>query len=338
MKEKSNARRSFVKNSLGISASLGILPGISLIAQEEDNQTRPGQGQYRLDNPLIMLDGFHNAKRTNYSIKARINAARLAGYQGIELVTLDPASQNFQEDIDAVVASGLQYNGVYFLAFGVVDYDTEKLEQTIKNIYLLARTANEAGFSYINLALQGHGELKGENVNKSGSSLAEDRHWERAIKMVTHFEQACSGHGINGHLYPHSYYVADTPEAAVKLLRWANASYVSPAWAIHHWYLNSNAGTIPELFSIPEYQNLQYVLMSNLITLNDSSSRGARFDLGEIEMAYILAVLLDRQYAGPIASYGSKIGDPYQAAEAFVKTLHGYVERFNKYPELWPLL
>jgi len=34
MKEKSNARRSFVKNSLGISASLGILPGISLMAQE----------------------------------------------------------------------------------------------------------------------------------------------------------------------------------------------------------------------------------------------------------------------------------------------------------------
>ncbi len=338
MRKKTNPRRSFVKNTLGISASLGMLPGLTLMPAGQASRTRDGHGKYSLDNPLIMLDGFHNGKGTNYSIKARINAAKAAGYQGMELVTLDPASEKFQKELDALVTSGLQHNGAYFLAFGVVDYDVHKLDQTIESIHLLARMGKEAGLSYINIALQGHGELKGENVSESGSALAEDRHWERAEKMLTHFEQACVEHNIKGQLYPHSYYVADTPVAAVKLLKKASARYVTPAWAVHHWYLNSNAGTIQDLFSISEYQNLQYVLMSNLITFKDGTYRGTRFDLGEIDMAYILAVLLDRHYSGPIASYGNKIGDPYQAAEAFVNTMHSYVERFNKYPELWPLL
>lgn len=331
-------RRNFLEKTLGLSASLYLLSGLDNLAFPNERNTKVQKAKYTLDNLLIMYDDFHTGMKRNYSIKARMNAARTAGYHGFELITINPNSQNFKDDLEAASAFGFKSLGVYFLAFGVTDYDFPKMKNTLQQIDTLVALGKEAGLSYINLTFQGHGELRGETIGKSGSALAGQRHWDRAKKILEYFAHACSDYGIKAQLYPHSYYVVDTPQLASKIVRETKAPNVQPILPIQHWYANQNTLALKDIFQLPEYKGLDYVMMTDAIIREDGSMKAVKFGTGEIDYAQILALLLNQNYAGSLATHGWKIGgDPYESAESFVKTLHGLVERFNNYPELWPL-
>ncbi|MCB0685585.1 MAG: hypothetical protein KDC53_03640 [Saprospiraceae bacterium] len=63
-----------------------------------------------------------------------------------------------------------------------------------------------------------------------------------------------------------------------------------------------------------------------------------RFDLGEIDMAWIFAKLIESNYQGPISSQGWGIGgDPFIVSKSFVDTVKSLRDRFRSNMDLWPL-
>ncbi|MCB0668740.1 MAG: hypothetical protein KDC80_23110, partial [Saprospiraceae bacterium] len=190
---------------------------------------------------------------------------------------------------------------------------------------------------YISLSLSGNDELSGPTIHESGSAKAEDRHWERAYKIIKAFDQACRNHGILGALYPHTHWICDTPQSQQKILDGAEASTIGPAFCSHHWYANKNSLELDAAFELPMMQRLNYVVLTNG-RFQGNGFPAVRFDLGEIDMAWMLAKIIEFGYKGPISSQGWGIGgDPFITSKAFVDTIQKLLERFREEPDLWPL-
>ena len=84
-------------------------------------------------------------------------------------------------------------------------------------------------------------------------------------------------------------------------------------------------------------KRLNYVVLTNGRFVGDSFP-AVRFDLGEIDMAWMLAKIMDTGYNGPVSSQGWGIGgDPFVVSKAFVDTIQDLKKRFKNNPDLWPL-
>ncbi len=170
-----------------------------------------------------------------------------------------------------------------------------------------------------------------------GSVRAEDRHWERAYKIISAFDKACEKYGVRGSLYPHTHWLCDTPQSQQKILDGANVSTVGPALCSHHWYANKRSVELEEALKLPVMKNLNYVVMTNG-RFSGNGFPATRFDLGEIDMAWFLAMVYKVRYTGPISSQGWAIGgDPFMSGKIFVDTMKAMRERFLEFPELYPI-
>jgi hypothetical protein len=117
----------------------------------------------------------------------------------------------------------------------------------------------------------------------------------------------------------------------------AAAETIGPAFCSHHWYANKRSIELEEVFKMPMMQRLNYVVLTNG-RFNGNSFPAVRFDQGEIDMAWLLAHILQAGYEGPISSQGWGIGgDPYLVSRSFVDTIRSLRYRFKTDPELWPL-
>lgn len=326
------SRRSFINRSasafttLGLSGLLAGLPS----APERGIPEIP-------DYPLVLFDNFHSGSRRNYSYKSKLSSAQKAGFNGFEIVSVDPSSDQWKEIMNLIPAMDFQVWGLHWTTQACVDRFSGEIERDIEKLYEIAEASASSPIQYISLSLSGNDELRGPTIHESGSARAEDRHWERAFKIIGAFDQACRKNQITGALYPHTHWICDTPQSQQKILDGAGASHIGPAFCSHHWYAHKNALELDEALKLPMMQRLNYVVLTNG-RFQGNGFPAVRFDQGEIDMAWLLAKLITFGYRGPISSQGWGIGgDPLVTSRAFVDTIRQLQDRFKNEPDLWPL-
>ncbi|MEQ9440862.1 MAG: sugar phosphate isomerase/epimerase [Cyclobacteriaceae bacterium] len=337
-----NNRRNFIKKASGLWAGLGV--SLPTLARSEKDFSVDHQHDRTFaipdklpNNPLVLFDNFHVGSRRNYSWKAKFAAAQSAGFDGFELVTLDPQSDGWKEVMDLIPSTDFKVWGFHWTTNAVVDDHAGKIDSDIEKIQGAVAACAQSPIEYMSLSLSGSGELRGSTIHESGSAKAEDRHWERAYKIISAFDQACQEHNIRGALYPHTHWLCDTPQSQVKILEGAKAKTIGPAFCSHHWYANRNSAELDEVLNYPIMERLNYVVLTNG-RFNGADFPAVRFDTGEIDMAWMLANIYDFGYEGPISTQGWGIGgDPYATSKCFVDTIKTLRERFTTQPELWPL-
>ncbi|MCB0629917.1 MAG: TIM barrel protein [Saprospiraceae bacterium] len=337
-----NNRRSFLKKTSGLLAGLGLgteaLTASSFSELQSAEQARLIEPSSVLpNNPLVLFDNFHVGNRRTYSWKAKFAAARAAGFDGFELVTVAPGSDAWNEVMDLMPAAGFDVWGMHWTTQAVIDNNAGRLDEDIAIIEELVAACAKTPIEYISLSLSGNAELRGPTIQESGSARAEDRHWERAYKIISAFDRACASHQIRGALYPHTHWICDTPQSQAKILEGAKATHIGPAFCSHHWYANRNSVELDEALALPMMKHLNYVVLTNG-RFNGNNFPAVRFDQGEIDMAWLLAKIYTFGYTGPISTQGWGIGgDPFMTSKNFVDTIKALRERFKTQPQLWPL-
>ena len=330
-------RRSFIKTSSSLIAGVGI--GANALAKGSPEilpKTSSPPGKFP-DNPLVLFDNFHAGNRRSYSLKARLATAQAAGFDGFEMVMTDPDGDDWKEVTDQMGKYNFSVWGHHRTIRSVVDKNADNINKDIEQIEAVVEASAATPIQYITLSLSGNDELRGPTIHESGSAKAEDRHWKRAYKIISAFDAACKKHNMTGSLYPHTHWICDTPQSQQKILEGAKASHIGPAFCSHHWYANKNSIEMAEVLKLNIMKNLNYVVMTNG-RFNGNGFPAVRFDRGEIDMAWFLAMIYDFGYSGPISSQGWAIGgDPFDSCKAFVDGFKALKERFERHPELWPL-
>ena len=341
-RKTSDNRRTFLKKSTAMLAALGL--GMNATVNAKDRKEKRKDTSALLlppeklpNNPLVLFDNFHVGNRRGYSWKAKFAAAQYAGFDGFELVSLDPAQDSWKEVMDMIPATTFTTWGLHRTTNAVIDGNTDRLNADIEKIEEIVEASAKTPIEYISLSLSGNGELRGPTIRESGSARAEKRHWERAYKIISAFDKACEKHNIRGALYPHTHWLCDTPQSQVKILEGAQAKTIGPAFCSHHWYANKNSDELDEVLAYPLMKRLNYVVLTNG-RFQGNGFPAVRFDRGEIDMAWLLAKIYTFGYEGPISTQGWAIGgDPYESCKTFVDTIRSLRHRFKTQPELWPL-
>ncbi len=289
------------------------------------------------DNPLVLFDNFHTGNRRSYSLKGRFAAAEKAGFDGFEFVSIDPDSDYWQEAMRLKDASNFKVFGLHWTTNAVIDKNAPGIDGAIERIEKAVAACANFGINYTSLSLSGTDELGGPTIQESGSAKAESRHWERASRIISAFDTVCLKYKVTGSLYPHTYWVCDTPESQIKILEGANAKTIGPAFCSHHWYANKAAAELEQVLDYSIMQKLNYVVLTNG-KFYGNSFPAVRFDEGEIDMAWVFANLIKFGYTGPISTQGWAIGgDPFVSCKVFVDTMRDLKIRFRTQPALWPL-
>jgi sugar phosphate isomerase/epimerase len=287
---------------------------------------------------LVLFDNFHVGNRHTYSWKAKFAAAEQIGFDGFEFAVVDPDSDRWKEAMDLVPETNFKIWGFHWTTKAVIDQHAASLDEEIEKIKSNVEVCSKLPIiPYCTLSLSGTSELGGPTFAERGSAKAEDRHWERAYKIIKAYDQACADFGVRGSLYPHIDWICDTPQSAFKILEGAGAKTIGPAFCSHHWYANKASLEMDDMMAHPRMQQLNYAVLTNGV-FTDSSFQAVRFNEGQIDMAWVLAKLYAHGYQGPISSQGWRIGgDPYLSGKAFVDGIRSLRKRLIEYPELNPL-
>lgn len=340
MKKLSN-RREFVRQASYLTAGLGLSANAACAPEKSETvpASVPEAAVDLPNNPLVLFDNFHVGNRRSYSWRAKFAAARNAGFDGFEFAVVDPQSDSWKEAMDLVPTSDFTLWGFHWTTRAVIDEYAPgieaEIEKIIENVELCGKLPIKP---YFTLSLSGTAELGGPTIAERGSAKAQDRHWERAYRIIAAYNNACRENGVRGSLYPHINWICDTPQSAFRILREAAAEYIGPAFCSHHWYANKASLELDEVLAHPMMERLNYVVLTNGV-FTDSSFNATRFDEGQIDMAWVLAKLYDFRYQGPISSQGWAIGgDPYIACKRFVDGVRALRKRFMEQPELNPLV
>ena len=334
-------RRSFVKAAAGIAAGLGMAnQGMSLTPIPEAQNRSEQPPDHRLpDNDLVLFDNFHVGNRRSYSWRAKFAAAQHAGFDGFEFAGTDPKSDSWKEAMELTSSTHFKTWGFHWTTNAVIDKNADKINSEIEKIIENVEICSKSGLDpYFTLSLSGTDELSGPTVHERGSAKAMDRHWERAYKIISAFDNVCAKSNANGSLYPHINWICDMPQSMVKILNGADARHIGPAFCSHHWYGNKASDELDDVLNYPIMKKLNYVVLTNGL-FRDTGFNAVRFDEGQIDMAWVLAKIYDFGYEGPISSQGWAIGgDPYIASKRFVDTIQSLRKRFVEQPELSPLV
>ena len=334
---KLSNRRDFVKHASYLAAGLGVTANAQ--ACEVSAVPMPAEAAGFPDNPLVLFDNFHVGNRRSYSWKSKFAQAQSAGFDGFEFAGVDPQSDSWKEAMDLVPHTNFKLWGFHWTTRAVIDENAGKIEAEIEKIISNVELCGKLPIKpYVTLSLSGTGELGGPSIAERGSAKAEDRHWERAFKIIAAYDQACRDHRVKGSLYPHIDWICDTPQSAFKILEGAGAQTIGPAFCSHHWYGNAACWELDEVLAHPMMKRLNYVVLTNGI-FTSANFNAIRFNEGQIDMAWLLAKLYEFGYDGPVSSQGWAIGgDPYAACKCFVDGVKALRTRFIEHPELNPLV
>ncbi|MEZ4849469.1 MAG: TIM barrel protein [Bacteroidia bacterium] len=332
-------RRTFVKKAAGLMAGLGLGMGAYARTEKKTSFSLSKEPSNFPNNPLVLFDNFHVGNRRSYSWKAKFAQAKAAGFDGFEFAVVDPKSDSWKQAMDLVPKTNFKVWGFHWTTQAVVDHKAETINQEIEKIIENVEFCGKSPLKpYYTLSLSGRAELNGPTIHERGSAKAEDRHWERAYKIIAAYDKACRENDVTGALYPHIDWICDTPQSAFKILERAQATSIGPAFCSHHWYANQASDELDEVLKHPLMKRLNYVVMTNGLFRPDGF-QAVRFNEGQIDMAWLLAKIYEFGYTGPISSQGWAIGgDPFVACKRFVDTIHALRDRFKKYPELNPLV
>ena len=336
---KNSPRRNFLKKTTSLMA---VASGFPILGKAQDlSKEAPDYVSSNIeipDNPLVLFDNFHTGNRRSYSLKARFESAKKVGFDGFEFVSIDPDSDLWKEAMELKEVSDFKVFGLHWTTNTVVDKNANQIDSAIEGIVKAVEACANNRIDYMSLSLSGTDELGGPTIQESGSAKAEERHWERAFKIIAAFDAACKSFGVTGSLYPHTHWLCDTPESQVKILEGANANSIGPAFCSHHWYANKAAAGLEEVLDYSIMKKLNYVVLTNG-KFSGTNFPAVRFNEGEIDMAWVYANIIKFGYKGPISSQGWAIGgDPFQSSKLFVDTMRDLKKRFREQPDLWPLI
>lgn len=289
-------------------------------------------------NPIILFDNFFSGNRRRYQWPTKLAIAKEAGFDGFEFVLVDLSSDDWKGVQDLLPDYGFTQIGFHYTTRAVIDREAPQIDAEIERISeRLSQIASFGYTSYLTLSLSGTDELGGPTVHERGSAKAEDRHWERASKIIAALDKASQETGVPAFLYPHINWLCDTPQSLIKILRDSGSKKVGASFCSHHWYGNKASVELDEVFQLPLMsERLGYAVLTNG-QFTDKGFRAVRLDEGEIDIPYVLAHLWENGYTGPIASQGLGIGgDPLIAAKRVVDYLKSLEKRFEKNPQLNP--
>ena len=139
MNKKTAKRRGFLKKASGLASGIFLLNGAATASNANASGKRITNETYKLDNPLIYFDDFHYGNRSEYSLRARLNAAKHIGYQGFEFSNrAQTEDESFQNELQMALEMGFGPVGIYRMPMGVVDQDAHLLDDSIEKLYDLA--------------------------------------------------------------------------------------------------------------------------------------------------------------------------------------------------------
>ncbi len=291
-----------------------------------------------LPNPLILFDAHFNGHRRHYPFKTRLAIATDLGYDGYEWVTIEPDDGAlWQAAQDAMDASGLRRAGMYVVAKGVADDEAEELDAQIERLRrIIERLAKLAPHAYLNLTIGSNPSAGGGAFHETGSAHAEERHWQRAARLVRAADAMLAEHGMAGNLYNHVWFLTDTPQAELRVLSEAGAKVVCPGLATKHSHLHRGAPDLPHLLELPGMERLGYVALLNVLPA-PAPFRTVPIDEGQIDIAGWLAHLWARHYRGPLVMQAYDLGgDSYATARRCRDYVQEIRARFERNPALNP--
>jgi sugar phosphate isomerase/epimerase len=175
------------------------------------------------------------------------------------------------------------------------------------------------------------------DYREAGSAKAEARHWERAARLLREVDNDLAARGMPGNLYNHVWFIIDTPEAELRLIRESGARVIRPGIALFHAFFHQGVPDLPEVLAQPGMERLGYFAVLNGWPKPAEPFRTRPLDDGNIDVAAALGLLWSKGYKGPVVSQAYDLGgDPYETAKRSRDYLHAVHERFQQNPALNP--
>ena len=293
------------------------------------------------DNPLILFNNHFVGHRRAYPYATRLAIAADLGYDGYEFHPIEPGDDaSWDAAEDAFRRSGLAHCGMYVVIKGVADHEVAALSGELARVELildrLGAFSTGAHKPYLNLAIGSNPSGGSGAYEESGSAKAEERHWRRAAELVAEIDRMMVERGLRGNLYNHVWFMADTPQAILRILRESDAKALHPGIATFHAHFHPRVPDVPELLDLPGMETLAYVALLNAWP-EPKPFRTVAIDSGQIDIACFLGHLWLRGYRGPLVMQGYDLGgDPYVTAKACIDYVRSIRERFEQKPHLNP--
>lgn len=292
----------------------------------------------KLPNPLVLFDAHFNGHRRHYEFSTRVAIAQDLGYDGYELTPIEPDdAARCQEVRHALKDGGLQHVGMYVAAGGVVDEEADQLDAQIERLQrIIERLAALAPRAYLNLTISDNPSPVSSVFHETGSAHAQERHWQRAVRLLRAVDEQLGAHGMTGNLYNHVWFLTDTPQAQLRLLREADCRVLRPGLATKHAHLHQGVPDLPELLELSGMERLGYVALLNAWP-SPPPFRTVPLDEGQIDIAGWLAHLWAREYSGPLVIQAYDLGgDSYETARRGQEYVQRIQVRFERNPLVNP--
>jgi sugar phosphate isomerase/epimerase len=293
-----------------------------------------------LTNRLILFNNHFVGHRRNYPYRTRLAVAADLGYDGYEFHPIEPDDdKTWAEAAAAFKASGLRHAGMYIVGKGATDEEYPKLEADLtRTRRMIDRLATIDPQAFVNFSVSSNPAGKATpDYRDAGSAKAELRHWERTARIIHEVDAHLATRGLSGNLYNHVWFMVDTPETEVRLLKEAGAKIIRPGIALFHAFFHLGVPDLPVVLAQPGMENLGYFAVLNGWPKPAEPFRTRPLDDGNIDVAAALGLLWSRGYTGPIISQAYDLGgDAYLTAQrsiAYIREVHA---RFERNPALNP--
>lgn len=289
-------------------------------------------------NPFILFNNHFSGHRRRYPYRTRLAIACDLGYDGYEFHPIDPEDKVTWDEAEAALSrSGLRHTGMYVVVKGAADDEENARGPEIERMKrIIEKLAGWKPRPYLNLTISSNPSRGSAKFHESGSARAEARHWERAARIVREADAALLAHGMQGNLYNHVWFLVDTPQAMVRILRDAEAKAIRPGIACFHSHFHEGVPDPHEMLALPGMERLGYLALLNALPM-PAPFRTVPIDEGQIDIAGLLALVWRRGYAGPIVLQAYDLGgDPYVTARRSIQYVREIGERFQRNPALNP--
>lgn len=293
-----------------------------------------------LPNPVFLFNNHFVMHRRHYPWRTRLAIAADLGYAGYEFHPIEPDDdQTWSEAADAFARSGLKQAGMYVVAKGANDDEAGRLDAEIERVRrMIARLAALAPGAFVNFTIMSNpAGVSTPDYREAGSARAEARHWERAALLTREVDAALAAHQLAGNLYPHVWFLIDTPQAQLRVLHDAGAKILRPGIAAFHTHFHQGVPDAHELMALPGMERLGYLALLNGWA-KPEPFRTRPLDDGNIDLAGLLGLLWSRyQYTGPLVMQAYDLGgDPYLSAQRSLAYVNDVYARFLRQPALNP--
>jgi sugar phosphate isomerase/epimerase len=291
-------------------------------------------------NPLYLFNNHFEGHRRAYPYRTRLAIAADLGFDGYEFHPIEPGDdRKWSEATDAFRASGLKHAGMYIVAKGAADDEAPQLDADMERTRLMVDRLHAIDpRAYVSFTIFSNPTGRSSpDYRDSGSSRAEPRHWERAVRILRALDEQLAAKGMGGSLYNHVWFLVDTPAAELRLLRESGARVIRPGIALFHSHFHPGVPPISEVLDQPGMERLGYFALLNGWPKPADPFRTRPLDDGNIDVAEALAQVWKRGYKGPVVSQGYDLGgDPYESARRSRDYLHAVHARFERNPALNP--